>query len=338
MKGKGCLKFSRVLLTMFVCFTATWAWADTEVNVEKAGTLSTLLTETETTLKLTGSINGTDVKYLRELITAGTVTSLDLSGVNIVSGGVAYFGSCKTENNVIGEYMFQDFTKLKTILLPSNLKSIKARSFSGCGITEVDIPNSVTSIGEDAYAYCNSLKKVIVGYSVRRMEQGAFYYSSVSKFYMKPVTPPAIAENWMFYNPDGTITFCVYTSSLTDYKNSEFKSYGTVTGNLERAYPMVEDPYTNAKTKAGEFFEDVACTQLKDEYQAMTDEDLTAAFTAANMPDFMVNIALKIKNQSWKKYEQDFRIHSYKAYSDASYWNNKMMSTGGSYMGNPTGI
>ena len=135
MKGKGCLKFSRVLLTMFVCFTATWAWADTEVNVEKAGTLSTLLTETETTLKLTGSINGTDVKYLRELITAGTVTSLDLSGVNIVSGGVAYFGSCKTENNVIGEYMFQDFTKLKTILLPSNLKSIKARSFSGCGIT-----------------------------------------------------------------------------------------------------------------------------------------------------------------------------------------------------------
>ena len=338
MKGKGCLKFSRVLLTMFVCFTATWAWADTEVNVEKAGTLSTLLTETETTLKLTGSINGTDVKYLRELISAGTVTSLDLSGVNIVSGGVAYFGSCKTENNVIGEYMFQDFTKLKTILLPSNLKSIKARSFSGCGITEVDIPNSVTSIGEDAFAYCNSLKKVIVGYSVRRMEQGAFYYSPVSKFYMKPVTPPAIAENWMFYNPDGTITFCVYTSSLTDYKNSGFKSYGTVTGNLERAYPMVEDPYTNAKTKAGEFFEDVACTQLKDEYQAMSDEDLTAAFTAAGMPDFMVNIALKIKNQSWKKYEQDFRIHSYKAYSDASYWNNKMMSTGGSYMGNPTGI
>ena len=338
MKGKGCLKFSRVLLTLFICFTASWAWADSEINVEQAGTLQTLLPTSDAKLKITGSINGTDVKYLRELISAGTVTSLDLSGVNIVSGGVAYFGSCKTENNVIGEYMFQDFTKLKTILLPSNLKSIKARSFSSCGITEVDIPNSVTSIGEDAFAYCNSLKKVIVGYSVRRMEQGAFYYSPVSKFYMKPVTPPAIAENWMFYNPDGTITFCVYTSSLTDYKNSEFKSYGTVIGNLERAYPMVEDPYTNAKTKAGEFFEDVACTQLKAEYQAMTDEDLTATFTAANMPEFMVNIALKVKNQNWKRFEQDFRIHNYKAYSDASYWNSKMMSTGGSYMGNPTGI
>ena len=338
MKGKDCLKFSRVLQILFICFTATWAWADSAINVEQAGTLQTLLPTSDAKLKITGSINGTDVKYLRELINAGTVTSLDLSGVNIVSGGEAYFGSCKTENNVIGEYMFQDYTKLKTILLPSNLKSIKERSFSGCGITEIDIPNSVTSIGEDAFAYCNSLKKVIVGYSVRRMEQGAFYYSPVSKFYMKPVTPPAMADNWMFYNPNGTITFCVYTSSLTDYRNSEFKSYGTITGNLERTYPMVEDPYTNARTKAGDFFEDVACTQLKAEYQAMTDEDLTAAFTAANMPEFMVNIALKVKNQSWNRFEQDFRIHNYKAYSDASYWNSKMMSTGGSYMGNPTGI
>ena len=337
-RKKDCIKISRMLLTLLVSLCAICAWADSEINVEQAGTLQTLLPTSDAKLKITGSINGTDVKYLRELISAGTVISLDLSGVNIVSGGEAYFGSCKTENNVIGEYMFQDFTKLKTILLPSNLKSIKERSFSGCGITEIDIPNSVTSLGEDAFAYCNSLKKVIVGNSVRRMEQGAFYCSPVSKFYMKPVTPPAMADNWMFYNPNGTITFCVYTSSLTDYKNSEFKSYGTVTGNLEKIYPMVEDSYTNARTKAGEFFEDVACTQLKSAYQAMTDEELTKAFTEAGMPDFMINIAVKVKDEQWANYEKDFRIHSYKAYSDASYWNNKMKSTGGSYMGNPTGI
>ena len=337
-RKKDCIKISRMLLTLLVSVCAICAWADSEINVEKAGTLQTLLPTSDAKLKITGSINGTDVRYLRELISAGTVTSLDLSGVNIVSGGEAYFGSYKTENDVIGKYMFQDFTKLKTILLPSNLKSIKDRSFSGCGITEIDIPNSVTSIGEDAFAYCNSLKKVIVGNSVRRMEQGAFYCSPVSKFYMKPVTPPAMADNWMFYNPEGTITFCVYTSSLTDYKNSEFKSYGTVTGNLEKTYPMEVDSYTNARTKAGEFFEDVACTQLKPAYQAMTDEELTKAFTEAGMPDFMINIAIKVKDGQWAKYEQDFRIHSYKAYSDANYWNNKMKSTGGSYMGNPTGI
>ena len=151
-RKKDCIKISRMLLTLLVSVCVICAWADSEINVEKAGTLQTLLPTSDAQLKITGSINGTDVSYLRERISAGTVTSLDLSGVNIVSGGEAYFGSYKTENNVIGEYVFQDFTKLKTILLPSNLKSIKDRSFSGCVITEIDIPNSVTSIGEDAFA------------------------------------------------------------------------------------------------------------------------------------------------------------------------------------------
>ena len=107
---------------------------------------------------------------------------------------------------------------------------------------------------------------------------------------------------------------------------------------MERTYPKEEDPNEVAKTLCGNYFEDVACTQLKPEYQAMSDEELTAALTEVKMPELMISTALKVKNASWAKYEQDFRIHSYKAYSDATYWNNKMMSSGGSYMGNPTGI
>ena len=334
MKRKGCLKISKMLLTLFVCYTATWAWADTEVNVEKAGTLSTLLTTSDAKLKVTGSINGTDVKLIREWVSKGTVTSLDLSGVSIVSGGVAYYNSYKTEDNVIGESMFQDCAKLKTILLPTNIKSIKSFAFSGSGISKVDIPNGVTSLGLDAFAYCDNLTTVIIGNRVSRIDQGAFYSSAVKQAYVKPVTPPQISMYLFSSNP----TIRVYTTSLSDYKASEWKSFGTITSGLEKTYPMEEDPNTNAKTKCGDFFEDAACTQLKPEYQAMSDEELTAALTEVNMPEMMITTALKVKNASWAKYEQDFRIHSYKAYSDASYWNNKMMSSGGSYMGNPTGI
>ena len=149
MKRNGCLKISRLLQTFFACFIATCAWADTEVNVEKAGTLSTLLTTSDATLKVRGSINGTDLKLIREWVGKGTVTALDLSGVNIVSGGVAYYNSFKTEDNVIGESLFQDCVKLKNILLPANIKIIKACAFSGTGITKVDIPNTVTSLGVD---------------------------------------------------------------------------------------------------------------------------------------------------------------------------------------------
>ncbi len=92
------------------------------------------------------------------------------------------------------------------------------------------------------------------------------------------------------------------------------------------------------KTLNGKYFEDAACTQLKPQYQTMTDEQLTDSLAGDGMSGMMVSMALKIKNQAWATYEEGFRIHSYKPYSDANYWNEKMMSSGGSYMGNPTGI
>lgn len=333
-RKKDCIKISRMLLTLLVSACAVCSWADSEINVETAGTLQTLLPTSDAKLKISGSINGTDVKYLRELINAGTVTSLDLTEVNIVSGGETYYQFFKTKDNVLGESMFQDCANLKTILLPTTIQSINSLAFSSSGITKIEIPNSVTYTGFDAFAYCDDLQTVVIGNKLKSMAQGAFYNSDVKNVYVKAIFPPEISSYTFTSSPQ----IHVYTTSLADYKDSEWNNCGTLVGNLEDIYPMEEDPYANARTKAGEFFEDVACTQLKDEYQAMTDEDLTAALTEAGMPEFMINIALKIKNQSWKKFEQDFRIHSYKAYSDASYWNDKMMSTGGSYMGNPTGI
>ena len=99
-----------MLLAVVFCLTAARVGAAVEVNVEKAGTLSTLIVGTETDLKLTGSINGTDVKCLRQLINDGKLTSLDRSEVHIVSGGEAYYESYKTANDVIGESMFTEKT------------------------------------------------------------------------------------------------------------------------------------------------------------------------------------------------------------------------------------
>ena len=60
----------RTLLLGFVFLCSISVWSATEVNVTKAGTLSTLLQDVtlEKELKLSGSINGTDVKYIRELL------------------------------------------------------------------------------------------------------------------------------------------------------------------------------------------------------------------------------------------------------------------------------
>lgn len=331
---KTSMKILKVLLMGIALLCSQNMWSVTEVNVSQAGTLSTLLTNCESTLKVTGVINGTDIKYIRSLVTAGTVTSIDWSEVRIVSGGDAYYGSFKTENDVIGEQMFTECATLQEMILPKSVTSIQANAFSRTGLKAIDIPNSVTRVGGDAFAYCSSLEKVVIGSRVKQMDQGVFWASEVKNAYVKPTTPPSISAYLFGSNPQ----ICVYTNVLAEYKASSWKDFGTIVGNLENEYAMDADPNTVAKMMSSKFFEDVACTQLKAEYQAMSDEDLTAAMTEVGMPELMITTALKIKNQTWAEYEQDFRIHSYKPYSDANYWNNKMMASGGSYMGNPTGI
>ena len=327
-------KICKLLLVFFACFVSTNIWAVTEVNVETAGTLSSLITTSDKELKVTGVINGTDIKYIRSLVTAGTVTSLDWSEVRIVSGGEAYYGSHKTSNDIIGENMFYECSTLEAMVLPTTITTIQTNAFARTGLKAIDIPGSVTTIGGDAFAYCGSLETVVIGKKVKQLNQGVFFSSAVKKTYVKPITPPSVPAYLFSSNPQ----IYVYTGAVSDYKVSGWKDYGTIYGGLENTYPMEADPNTIAKTLCGNFFEDAACTQLKPEYQAMSDEELTAVLTEVGMPELMITTALKVKNESWAAYEEGFRIHSYKAYSDANYWNSKMMASGGSYMGNPTGI
>ena len=336
MKAFSIKGLQRLLAAAFLCLFAANASARTDIHVAEAGTLSSLLTETDKLLGLSGFINGTDIKFLREKIAAGTVTQLDLADVRIVKGGVAYYESYTTANDILGDYMFADCSKLTSVILPNSIKEIGRYAFSKTGIKQVDIPNQVTRLGGACFADCNSLTKVVIGSRVSKLEQAVFYNSSAIKnAFVKPKTPPQLDAYIFTASP----TIRVYSSVLNDYKASTWKQYGTIVGRLESYYPEEEtDSSAIVNEKAGTFFEDAACTELKPEYKSMTDEELTEAFSEADMPSYMISIALKLKNESWAAYEQDFRIHSYKAYSDASYWNNKLKATGGSYMGNPTGI
>ena len=190
MKRNFFTKSVKLLVAAFVCFTPNSLWAVTEVNVETAGTLSTLLSNPDKEVKVMGVINGTDIKYLRQRVTAGTVTKLDWSEVCIVGGGDAYRDSYTTTANVIGEKMFEGCSNLQSIILPGNITAIDGEAFARSGLKSIDIPNSVTTIGFDAFAYCNSLTSVVIGKKVKNLNQGVFYGSAVSTVYAKPIVPP----------------------------------------------------------------------------------------------------------------------------------------------------
>ena len=219
MQKKSFLEIVKLLFAAVVCCGPVSVWADSEVHVEEAGTLASLLPSSDRKLKVTGVINGTDIKYIRSLVSTGKVTSLDWSEVRIVAGGEAYYESFKTSDDVIGEKMFYQCARLQAILLPSTITAIKNTAFANSGLRKIDIPNSVFTLGDDAFAYCSSLVTVVIGKRVKSMNKGVFYDSNVTKVYAKPLTPPSPPSYMFSSNPK----IYVYTEALADYKDSGWK-------------------------------------------------------------------------------------------------------------------
>ena len=131
------------------------------INVVTAGTLSNLISEQEKyqieELKLTGELNGTDFHLIREMagiityinkddlprrcnkITNGKLKILDLSDVEIKSGGKAYyyanseesneFYDCYTRQNKVTYGIFA-YTELESIILPYSITEIHRGAFA----------------------------------------------------------------------------------------------------------------------------------------------------------------------------------------------------------------
>ena len=96
---------------MFCCF-ATVSAQQTSLIVDNQtpGWLSSKIPfadqATVKNLKVTGYLNGTDIKFIRELTELRNVVHLDLSDANIVAGGDAYYSSYKTSDNILTNHMF----------------------------------------------------------------------------------------------------------------------------------------------------------------------------------------------------------------------------------------
>ena len=93
------------------------------IKLDEAGTLPTKIAVSRknliTNLKIVGKINGTDLKFIREMAgcdvngkeTDGKLSILDLSDAKIVEGGSAYYsdrddGFIYTSNDKLGDYVF----------------------------------------------------------------------------------------------------------------------------------------------------------------------------------------------------------------------------------------
>ena len=163
------------------------------IKLDKAGTLPDRIASSKkykiTNLKIVGEVNGTDLKFIREMAgcdfngkeTDGKLSILDLSDAKIVEGGSAYYsdrddGFIYTSNDKLGDYVFNDCYGLTSLTLPSSVTKIGEYAFENCiGLTSLTLPSSVTEIGEGAFLNCRGLTNFTIPSGVTSIGTSAFF-------------------------------------------------------------------------------------------------------------------------------------------------------------------
>ena len=192
------------------------------VSLTVAGKLRSQLTNNQVIkLFVSGPVNTSDISYIKTLITKENLLSVNLN---------------QARTNTIADNTFQNLSKLIEISLPQTLQSIGSNAFSRSGLKFVEIPDNVSAVGGDAFAYCDKLTTVLIGEGVKTMNQGVFYGSAVKDAYVKALTPPSIASYLFSSNP----TIHVYASALDAYLASPWADFGTIVGDLEDVLDGIE--------------------------------------------------------------------------------------------------
>lgn len=207
-----------VAIAMAIGVTAS-SWALQVAST--AGNLKNLVSDCGiTSLTVTGTIDARDFKFISDSL--NKLTAVDLSGATIVAydhsenpifesissyeaasiPGTSFFGKKSLASVVlpqglrsIGFAAFAGCESLTTVSIPATVDSIASYAFSGTGLTQVELPATVTRLGEGVWARCTALtaatvpvasignydflgdinlSKVTLGSSVQAIGTGAF--------------------------------------------------------------------------------------------------------------------------------------------------------------------
>lgn len=167
-----------------------------------AGELSNVLSGITLTninaLKVTGTLNETDFKYIRENLTALEV--LDLSGTNMTvfpNRALAFYNG--------------DNTTLKEVILPEGLISIEEAAFANCtALEKLNVPSTVNTLGRWILEN-TKVTSFTIPQGVTEIPASCFYGSAITTINI----PPSVKTigNWAFQ--DAKLTEVVIPSSVT---------------------------------------------------------------------------------------------------------------------------
>lgn len=123
-----------------------------------------------------------------------------------------------------GTGILQHCDSLEKFTVPSNLKHIPARMFSGSGLRWITIPATVESIGDEAFGFCYYLEAVQFRGDAPTLQNSVFFQTKTTVTY--PVSNPTWGST-VRQNYGGTVTW------ESDSGNGQYGTYRMLNWKME---------------------------------------------------------------------------------------------------------
>jgi len=172
-------------LLLFLCMFSTVFAQTSKILSVKAGSLSATIGDlraTTTNLTVNGTLDARDIAFMRDSMPALAVVdmqSVSIMAYNGLGGTCSYTYPYKANEMPSWSFFFKKkYTGSKTlrsIVLPNTITSIGDNAFQSCSaLTAISIPNLVQTIGQEAFIGCGALTLVTFGNGVTSLGDRVF--------------------------------------------------------------------------------------------------------------------------------------------------------------------
>ena len=217
-------------ITLFILLASLLVLPKALVAVSDAFTIKPPSTPKKDSAEIDGSFTIDQLEYvvLTEDKTSktGTVSvraaSENISGDIVIPSSVANKGVTYSVTCVQSKAPFSDYRGLTGIVIPDSVTSLGEDAFAGCSsLTNITIPDSVTSIGKKVFFICSSLTSITIPDRVTSIGELAFAGCTSLTNIIIPNSVTEIGEN--AFEDCHSLTSIIIPGSVTSIEKYAFR-------------------------------------------------------------------------------------------------------------------